>query len=64
MHVFAGFFNSNFVHFNLLKGKDTRGCTYRGYPPAAGCIWLSVDFDEGGNPENAEKNSHNQTEID
>ena len=31
-----------------MKGKDTRGYPYRGYPPAAGCNWPRVDFDEGG----------------
>ena len=44
--------DSNFIHlFNSMKRKDThhtRGYPYRGYPPAAGCNWLRVDFDEGG----------------
>ena len=43
-----------------MKGKDTRG--YRGYPPAAACNWLRVDFDDGGKPDCPEKNPH--TKID
>ena len=33
-----------------MKGENTRGYPYQGYPPAAGCNWLRVDFDEGGVP--------------
>ena len=47
-----------------MKGKDTRGYPYRGYLPAAGCNWQRADFDEGGKPEYAEKNSRSQIEID
>ena len=47
-----------------MKGKDTRGYPYRGYPPEAGCNWLRVDFDEQGKPEYPEKNPRSQIEID
>ena len=47
-----------------MKGKDTRDYPYRGYPSAAGCNWLRVDFDEGGKAEYPEKNPQSQIEID